>query len=88
MAIDHDYCSASDPSALGQNEDLREEMQRSRTQVEELSVRKHFCLERFAATADDILFYTRTFGLCGLLWGKDQKGTHSGPTVGLFFSVV
>ncbi|CAB1338102.1 unnamed protein product [Coregonus sp. 'balchen'] len=59
MAIDHDYCSASDPSALGQNEDLREEMQRSRTQVEELSVRKHFCLERFAATADDILFYTR-----------------------------
>ncbi|KAF4113997.1 hypothetical protein G5714_004220 [Onychostoma macrolepis] len=42
-----------------QTEDLRKEVEQLRKQVEELSVRHRFCLGRFAASDDDIRFYTR-----------------------------
>jgi hypothetical protein len=61
--MDNDYSSAPDPLALdmslGQNEDLHKEIQRLGRQVEKLSVSKHFCLERFAASSDEIQFDIR-----------------------------
>ncbi|KAF4115066.1 hypothetical protein G5714_002555 [Onychostoma macrolepis] len=60
---EHDYCSFPVPAAvdlsLDQTEDLRKEVEQLRKQVEELSVRHRFCLGRFAASDDDIRFYTR-----------------------------
>ncbi len=56
---EHDYCSFPIPAAvnlsLDQTEDLRKEVE----QVEELSVHQRFCLGRFAASDDDVRFYTR-----------------------------
>ncbi len=60
---EHDYCSFPIPAAvnlsLDQTEDLRKEVEQLRKQVEELSVRQRFCLGRFAASDDDVRFYTR-----------------------------
>ncbi len=60
---EHDYCSFPVPAAvdlsLDQTDDLRKEVEQLRKQVEELSVRQRFCLGRFAASDDDIRFYTR-----------------------------
>ncbi len=61
--LEHDYCSVSEPAAvdlaLDQTEDLRKEVEQLMKQVEELSVRQSFCLGRFAASDDDMRFYTR-----------------------------
>uniref|UniRef100_A0A8C1YKK1 THAP domain-containing protein 1 n=1 Tax=Cyprinus carpio TaxID=7962 RepID=A0A8C1YKK1_CYPCA len=58
---EHDYCSSSvqDELALDQTEDLRKEVARLKRLVAELAVLKRFCLGRFAASDDDIRFYTR-----------------------------
>lgn len=58
---DHDYCSspAQVNLAVDQNEDLRKQVESLRRQVAELTVLQRFCLGRFAASDDDIRFYTR-----------------------------
>lgn len=60
--VEHDYCSVPTPEeadhALDQTEELRKEVERLRRQVEELAVRQRFGLERFAASDEDIKFYT------------------------------
>ncbi len=60
---DHDYCSTAEPAALDlsldHTEDLRAEIARLRKLIEEISLSSKFCLERFAASDDDIRFYTR-----------------------------
>ncbi|KAL7377622.1 hypothetical protein ABVT39_002327, partial [Epinephelus coioides] len=59
---DHDYYSASEPAALDltldNTEDLCAEIQSLRKQLEEMAISNKFGLERFAASDDDIRFYT------------------------------
>ncbi|XP_076835008.1 uncharacterized protein LOC143480995 [Brachyhypopomus gauderio] len=61
--FEHDYCAVPDPTALDlalqQTDELREEVERLRSQVEDLSVRQRFCLKIFASSDEDIRFYTR-----------------------------
>ncbi|CAM4662252.1 unnamed protein product [Leuciscus chuanchicus] len=61
--LEHDYCSVPEPAtvdnALDQTEDLHKKVERLMRQVEDLSVSQRFCLGRFAASDDDIRFYTR-----------------------------
>ncbi len=60
---DHDYCSSAEPAvldlSLDHTEDLRAEIARLQKQIEEISLSRKFCLERFAASDDDIRLYTR-----------------------------
>ncbi|KAG9279114.1 uncharacterized protein LOC125784831 [Astyanax mexicanus] len=60
---EHDYCASTEPAALdislNENEELREEISRLRKQVEELTISSRFGLERFAASDEDIRFFTR-----------------------------
>ncbi|XP_058493877.1 uncharacterized protein LOC131465320 [Solea solea] len=60
---DHDYCSSTEPAALDlaldQIDHLRGETATLRKRVEEISVSSRFGLQRFAASDDDIWFYTR-----------------------------
>lgn len=58
---DHDYCFSPTQADLDldQTEDLQKEVEFLRRQVAELSVLQRFCLGRFAASDDDIMFYTR-----------------------------
>ncbi|XP_051743154.1 uncharacterized protein LOC127508816 [Ctenopharyngodon idella] len=62
-SYDHDYCSTAEPAALDlsleHTEDLRVEITKLRKQIEEITLNSKFCLERFAASDDDIWFYTR-----------------------------
>ncbi|XP_056301526.1 uncharacterized protein LOC130213768 isoform X2 [Danio aesculapii] len=68
--LEHDYCWVPEPTladnALDPAKDLHEEVERLRRQVEEMSVSQRFCLGRFAASDDDIRFYTR-FTTCSHL---------------------
>lgn len=53
-------CSTAEPAALNLSLDHTEDLRaRLRKQIEEISLSSKFCLERFAATDDDIRFYTR-----------------------------
>ncbi|KAK2892477.1 hypothetical protein Q8A67_012465 [Cirrhinus molitorella] len=60
---DHDYCSTAEPAALDlsldHSKDLCAEIAMLRKQIEEITLSSKFCLERFAASDDDIRFYTR-----------------------------
>ncbi len=58
---EHDYCSSlvQDHLEVDETEVLRKEVERLKRQVTELSVLQRFCLGRFAASDDDIRFYTR-----------------------------
>lgn len=81
--VDHDYCSAPKPAAadnaLDQTEELRKEVERLRKQVEELTVRQRFCLGRFAASDDDIKFYTRfvTYSHLMAFWKLIEPASHN-----------
>ncbi|KAG1931606.1 hypothetical protein F2P79_021506 [Pimephales promelas] len=61
--LEHDYCAVPEPAAvdnaLDPTEDLHKEVERLMRQVEELSLSQRFSLGRFAASDDDIRFYTR-----------------------------
>ncbi|ROJ25239.1 hypothetical protein DPX16_20052, partial [Anabarilius grahami] len=81
--LEHDYCSVPEPAAvdnaLNQTEDLRKEVERLRRRVEELSVSQRFCLGRFAASDDDVRFYTR-FLTCSHLttfWKLIEPASHN-----------
>ncbi|XP_058621123.1 uncharacterized protein LOC131533086 [Onychostoma macrolepis] len=80
---EHDYCSFPVPAAvdlsLDQTEDLRKEVEQLRKQVEELSVRHRFCLGRFAASDDDIRFYTRfvTYNHLMAFWRLIEPASHN-----------
>lgn len=60
---DHDYCSTAKPAALDlsleHTEDLSAEITKLRKKIEEITLNRKFCLEQFAASDDDIRFYTR-----------------------------
>ncbi|XP_039511235.1 uncharacterized protein si:ch211-262i1.5 isoform X2 [Pimephales promelas] len=58
---DHDYCSSPVQVnlAVKQTEDLRKQVESLMKQVAELTLLQRFCLGRFAASDDDIRFYTR-----------------------------
>ncbi|XP_026177649.1 uncharacterized protein LOC113138963 [Mastacembelus armatus] len=79
---DHDYCSTAEPSALNpvlnHTEDPRAEIARLQKQIEEISVKNKFGLERFAASDDDIRFYTRfaTHAHLMAFWGYIESATH------------
>ncbi|XP_056337352.1 uncharacterized protein si:dkey-60a16.1 [Danio aesculapii] len=53
----HDYIHTS--AARDHTEDLLVEIASLQKQIEEISLSSRFCLERFAASDDDIRFYTR-----------------------------
>ena len=59
----HDYCSAPEPAALdlslGQNEELKREIEDLREQLEQAKVNSRFGLQRFSGSDEDIRFYTR-----------------------------
>ncbi|KAJ8334017.1 hypothetical protein SKAU_G00413360 [Synaphobranchus kaupii] len=84
MDVDHDYCSTNvtEPAALDlsldHNEDLRAEIARLQKQVEEMSISNKFGLERFAASDDDIRFYTRfaTHAHLMAFWRQIEPATH------------
>lgn len=56
---DHDYCSAAEPAALNHTEDLPAKRTSFQTQMEQMAINNKFGLERFAASDDNIRFYTR-----------------------------
>lgn len=70
--VEHDYCSVPIPAAaddaLDETEELRKEVKRLRRLLEELSISYRFCLGRFAASDEDIRFYTR-YNLKALHYG-------------------
>ncbi|KAL7880415.1 hypothetical protein SRHO_G00026690 [Serrasalmus rhombeus] len=63
LTVDHDYCSAPEPSSLdmscAENEDLSREVEELRNQLHELRVQLTFGLQRFSGSDEDIRFYTR-----------------------------
>uniref|UniRef100_A0A3B4C1M9 THAP-type domain-containing protein n=1 Tax=Pygocentrus nattereri TaxID=42514 RepID=A0A3B4C1M9_PYGNA len=63
LTVDHDYCSAPEPSSLdmscAENEDLSREVEELRNQLHELRVQLTFGLQRFSGSDKDIRFYTR-----------------------------
>lgn len=81
--LEHDYCSVPEPktadNALDPAKDLREEVERLRRQVEEMSVSQRFCLGRFAASDDDIRFYTRftTFSHLMAFWKLIEPASYN-----------
>uniref|UniRef100_A0AAR2IUP2 THAP-type domain-containing protein n=1 Tax=Pygocentrus nattereri TaxID=42514 RepID=A0AAR2IUP2_PYGNA len=62
LTVDHDYCSAPEPSLLdmscAENEDLSREVEELRNQLHELRVQLTFGLPRFSGSDEDIRFYT------------------------------
>lgn len=60
---DHDYCSTPEPGdldlALSAYKDLQEKHTMLLKEMEQLTVGSKFSLERFAASDEDIRFYTR-----------------------------
>lgn len=79
---DHDYCSwpvQVDDLTVDQTEDLLKEVECLRRQVAELSVLQRFCLERFAASDDDIRFYTRfaTYNHLMAFWRLIEPASHN-----------
>uniref|UniRef100_A0A3B4DYX8 THAP domain-containing protein 1 n=1 Tax=Pygocentrus nattereri TaxID=42514 RepID=A0A3B4DYX8_PYGNA len=62
LTVDHDYCSAPEPSSLdmscAENEDLSREVEELRNQLHELHVQLTFGLQRFSGSDEDIRFYT------------------------------
>uniref|UniRef100_A0A3Q3CGS5 THAP domain-containing protein 1 n=1 Tax=Haplochromis burtoni TaxID=8153 RepID=A0A3Q3CGS5_HAPBU len=58
----HDYCSVPEPSALDISasaaEDLSEDVETLRKEIQELRVQREFGLQRFAGSNSDIRFYT------------------------------
>ncbi|XP_059360523.1 THAP domain-containing protein 2-like [Carassius carassius] len=60
---DHDYSTAPQPafvdSVLEENERLREEIDHVRRQMEQMSLKQRFGLQRFTGSDSDIRFYTR-----------------------------
>ncbi|KAJ8368735.1 hypothetical protein SKAU_G00087630 [Synaphobranchus kaupii] len=84
MDVDHNYCctNVTEPAALAlcldHNEDLRAEVARLQKQVEEMSISNKFGLERFAASDDDIRFYTRfaTHAHLMAFWRQIEPATH------------
>jgi len=62
-ANDNDYCTSPDPACvdlvLSENESLRDKIVQLRQQLEQLSLKQCFGLQRFAGSDRDIRFYTR-----------------------------
>ncbi|XDV50069.1 hypothetical protein PO909_019192 [Leuciscus waleckii] len=81
--LEHDYCSVPEPAAvdnaLDQTEDLHKKVDRLMRQVEDLSVSQRFCLGRFAASDDDIRFYTRfmTYRHLMTFWKLIEPASHN-----------
>ncbi|KAI7800509.1 uncharacterized protein LOC130565305 [Triplophysa rosa] len=81
--VEHDYCAVPKPAAADnaqdQTEELRKEVERLRRQVEELSMSQRFCLGRFAASDDDIRFYTRFLTHSHLMafWKLIEPASHN-----------
>ncbi|XP_065108576.1 uncharacterized protein [Paramisgurnus dabryanus] len=79
---EHDYCSSPVPAAvdlsLDRTEELQKEVERLKKQVEELSVHHSFCLGRFAASDDDIRFFTRfmTYSHLMAFWRLIEPATN------------
>ncbi|KAK9966354.1 hypothetical protein ABG768_003471 [Culter alburnus] len=78
---DHDYCFSPTQADLDldQTEDLQKEVEFLRRQVAELSVLQRFCLGRFAASDDDIMFYTRfaTYNHLMAFWRLIEPASHN-----------
>ncbi|XP_056092311.1 uncharacterized protein LOC130071488 [Rhinichthys klamathensis goyatoka] len=80
--LEHDYCSVPEPAAvdnaLDQSEDLHKKVEQLMRQVEELSVGQRFSLGRFAASDDDIRFYTRfmTYRHLMTFWKLIEPASH------------
>lgn len=78
---DHDYVSTAESAALDlsldHTDDLRVEIANLRKQIEEISLSNKFCLERFAASDDDIRFYTRfaSHGHLMAFWRQIEPAT-------------
>lgn len=81
--LEHDYCTVPGPVAvnnsLDKTEELRKELARLKRQLEELSVNSRFCLGRFAASDDDIKFYTRfvTYSHLMAFWKLIEPASHN-----------
>uniref|UniRef100_A0A3P9BW33 THAP domain-containing protein 1 n=1 Tax=Maylandia zebra TaxID=106582 RepID=A0A3P9BW33_9CICH len=71
LTRDHDYCSVPEPSALDISasaaEDLSEDVETLRKEIQELRVQREFGLQRFAALASDVTHLPK------------PRGSHSGP---------
>ncbi|KAL1265543.1 hypothetical protein QQF64_003570 [Cirrhinus molitorella] len=78
---EHDYCLSAvhDDLVLDQTEDLRKEVERLKRRVAELAVLQRFCLGRFAASDDDIQFYTRfaTYNHLMAFWRLIEPASHN-----------
>ncbi|XP_026076806.1 uncharacterized protein LOC113055066 [Carassius auratus] len=78
---EHDYCSSpvQDDVALDQTEHLRKEVERLKRRVAELAFLQRFSLDRFAASDDDIRFYTRfaTYNHLMAFWRLIEPASHS-----------
>ncbi|XP_018972001.1 uncharacterized protein LOC109103116 [Cyprinus carpio] len=77
---EHDYCSSlvQDHLEVDETEVLRKEFERLKRQVA-LSVLQRFCLGRFAASDDDIRFYTRfaTYNHLMAFWRLIEPVSHN-----------
>uniref|UniRef100_A0A3B4DHG4 THAP domain-containing protein 1 n=1 Tax=Pygocentrus nattereri TaxID=42514 RepID=A0A3B4DHG4_PYGNA len=82
LTVDHDYCSAPEPSSLdmscAENEDLSREVEELRNQLHELRVQLTFGLQRFSGSGEDIRFYTRFPGYDHLMafWWLIEPSIH------------
>uniref|UniRef100_A0A8C6TV66 THAP-type domain-containing protein n=1 Tax=Neogobius melanostomus TaxID=47308 RepID=A0A8C6TV66_9GOBI len=78
---DHDYCSSAEPGALDWAlsviEELRAENAALRRQMEEMAISNKFGLERFAASDEDIMFYTKFASYAHLMsfWSQIEPAT-------------
>ncbi|KAK0152978.1 hypothetical protein N1851_005345 [Merluccius polli] len=79
---DHNYCDSPEPAALDMSlhlvEELKTEISWLQDKIAEITITSKFCLERFAASDDDIRFFTRFASYAHLMafWKQIEPSTH------------